>query len=213
MSKKSKKAENPSIWAMDDLRDNPHEFKIWAGMEELDPPVFVGDGLNDAADAIEAARYAQTYTGCSILVTIDGHAMGVITPDGSWAPREWIRLENDSIEIYHDRRPWTHGRDEGRYAATDEEARAKAWRRYVDGDVRSPRITHEFLTGDEAKSILNANPCELRDASYPNGKGWIADMLCAVWYVYNEHGEVEDSEWEFANWEEKEPEAENEDED
>lgn len=116
MAKKSERAKNPSIWAMDDLRGKEHEFKLWADMEELYQPEFVGEGLNDAEDAIEAARDAHEYTGKEILVAMDRHAIGAITADGSWKPWAWMRLENDSVEIYHDGKPWTHGRDEDRYA-------------------------------------------------------------------------------------------------
>lgn len=211
MSKKSKKTKSPSIWTMEDLSDREHEFSIWAGAEDLRQ--FVGDGLNDAEDAIEAAREAQRHTGKNIVVAMDGHAIGVVTEFGNWEPWRWIRLENDSIEIYRDRKPWTHGRDKDRYAATDEEARGKALRRYLHADSRSPRITHEFLTDEEAATILHAHRCELREASYNTRKGWIADMLCSVRYRYDGHGDVEATEWTFAAWEEKEPEVESEDED
>lgn len=206
----TKESKNASIWAMDDLRDKAHEFKLWAGSEELYQPEFVGEGLNDAEDAIEAARDAHEYTGTEIRVTMDGNAIGAITEDGCWEPRDWMRLENDSIEIYRDGKPWTHGRDEDRFAANDEEAREKAARRYLDADGRCPTITHEFLTNEEAADILNAHHCELRDASYCTRRGWVADMLCAVRYRYDEHGDVEDLEWTFAAWEEKGPEIESE---
>lgn len=173
-----------TIWTANSIDSNDHAFTLNTGKgEPLDQPEFVGEGISDAEDAVEAAMDAHEYTGEDIEVRADGGLIGTWTSSG-WRPIVRHRILRGHVEVLR--------------AASTESAKDAALEKFFEND--GPDTVSDMLTGERASAILRDERSEIQKTRFTCGTGWTAWILCAQAYQYSKSGEIEELGCNFAEW-------------
>lgn len=173
-----------TIWTAKSIDCDDHAFTLNTSKgEPLDQPEFVGEGISDAEDAVEAAKDAREYTGEDIEVRADGKLIGTWTSSG-WRPVVLHRILRGHAEVLE--------------AASTESAKDEAREGFFDNN--GPDTVSDLLTEDQAKAIIRDERSEIQKTRFTCGTGWTAWILCAQAYQYSKLGEIEELGCNFAEW-------------